>query len=148
MMHWTLQRCGISISCEWPKNMSDIKNKIIRHKLVLGFLGIIALFVLFGLLSLRVDGFIRLAEKSHQRIEVLSILLMLVGILLSSVIAFFTVKHVLKNEAELERQIAERTVELSEANQKLQHEIKERMQAYEKQNQRQNECFFHILIIK
>ncbi len=273
-MHWPLHHCSNAMNFDWPRKISDINNKIIKHRLIFGFLGIIGLFVFFGVVSIKevhtsgsltkmiyehplvvsnaalnagigiirmhrsmkdvilsnspaelesrkktVDeqekfvyrhldiirdqiigaegekletrtrvlvrewqpireavfrlydsgrindaasittgkgaehvaklesmlaqltayarnkaaNFMQLAEQSHKRAISLSVFLVLVGVLLSSIIAFFTAKHVLKNEGVLERQIAERTADLKKANQKLQHEIKERKQAYEKQ---------------
>ena len=49
----------------------------------------------------KADSFMQLAERSQERVEIISVLLVLVGVLLSGVIAFFTVRHVLKVEKAL-----------------------------------------------
>lgn len=46
----------------------------------------------------KADSFMLLAERSQARVENISIVLVLVGVLLAVVIAFFTVRHVLKIE--------------------------------------------------
>ena len=49
----------------------------------------------------KADSFMQLAERSQERVENISVLLVLVGVFLSGVIAFFTVRHVLKVEKAL-----------------------------------------------
>jgi hypothetical protein len=49
----------------------------------------------------KADSFMQLAERSQERVENISVLLVLVGVFLSTVIAFFTVRHVLKVEKAL-----------------------------------------------
>ena len=49
----------------------------------------------------KADSFMQLAERSQERVENISVLLVLVGIFLSTVIAFFTVRYVLRAEKAL-----------------------------------------------
>ena len=49
----------------------------------------------------KADSLMQLAERSQERVENISVLLVLVGVFLSGVIAFFTVRHVLKVEKAL-----------------------------------------------
>lgn len=49
----------------------------------------------------KADSFMQLAERSHERVENISILLVLAGVFLSTVIAFFTVRYVLRVEKAL-----------------------------------------------
>jgi hypothetical protein len=49
----------------------------------------------------KADSFMQLAERRQERVENISFLLVLVGVFLSTVIAFFTVRHVLKVEKAL-----------------------------------------------
>jgi len=49
----------------------------------------------------KADGFMQLAEKSQEKVENISVLLVLVGVFLSTVIAFFTVRYVLRAEKAL-----------------------------------------------
>jgi hypothetical protein len=46
-------------------------------------------------------GFMQLAERSHSKVENIYVLLILIGVFLSALIAFFTVRHVLKVEKAL-----------------------------------------------
>jgi len=49
----------------------------------------------------KADSFMQLAERSQERVENISVLLVLVGIFLSTVIAFFTVRYALRAEKAL-----------------------------------------------
>jgi hypothetical protein len=49
----------------------------------------------------KADSFMQLAERSQERVENISVLLVLVGVFLSTVIAFFTVRYVLRAEKAL-----------------------------------------------
>ena len=49
----------------------------------------------------KADSFMQIAERSQERVENISVLLVFVGVFLSGVIAFFTVRHVLKVEKAL-----------------------------------------------
>ena len=46
----------------------------------------------------KADGFMQLAEESQKRVENISVILVLVGVFLSALIAFITVRYVLKVE--------------------------------------------------
>ena len=62
----------------------------------------------------KADGFMQLSERSQSKVEKISVLLVLVGILISAFIAFYTVSHVLKVEKELVRERNELQKALSE----------------------------------
>ena len=49
----------------------------------------------------KADSFMQLAERSQSKVENISVLLVLAGVCLSALIAFFTVRHVLNAEKEL-----------------------------------------------
>ena len=59
----------------------------------------------------KADSFMQLAERSQERVEIISVLLVLVGVFLSTVIAFFTVRHVLR----VEKAMLHETYELQKA---------------------------------
>jgi hypothetical protein len=65
---------------------------------------------------IKADSFMQLAEQSQARVENISILLVLAGVLLSSVIAIFTVRHVLMIEKVLLNEKKELQKALSEIN--------------------------------
>ena len=46
----------------------------------------------------KADGFMQLAERSQKRVETISVILVLVGVFLSALIAFISVRYVLKVE--------------------------------------------------
>jgi len=46
----------------------------------------------------KADGFMQLAKRTHERVETISVLLVIVGVFLSAAIAFITVRYVLKVE--------------------------------------------------
>jgi len=62
----------------------------------------------------KTDNFMQLSERRHSIGENISIILVLVGAFLSAVIAFFTVKHVLKIEKALFNERNELQIALSE----------------------------------
>lgn len=62
----------------------------------------------------KADSFMQLAERSQERVENISVLLVLLGVFLSTVIAFFTVRHVLRVEKALLRKTYELQKALSE----------------------------------
>jgi hypothetical protein len=46
----------------------------------------------------KADGFMQLAEQSQKRVETISVILVFVGVFLSALIAFISVRYVLKVE--------------------------------------------------
>jgi len=62
----------------------------------------------------KADGFMQLAERSQSRVEGVSVLLVVVGVFLSALIAFFSVRYVLKVERELVHERNELQKALSE----------------------------------
>ena len=83
----------------------------------------------------KANSFRQLAERSHTSVEIISVILVLAGVLLSSLIAFYTARHVSRNEEVSEKRIAERIAELSKANQQLLREMEEHERTDEKLKQ-------------